>query len=339
MKSEWIWIWCGIVAVASLAGGLLPLLVRWTHRRLQMALSFVSGVMLGVALFHMLPHAVMAKAHGGGIDHHDLDPVMLAAAAGFLAMFFVERFASFHHHEPPDSSCEHGHDHSHDHAHGHTRDHAHGASVGRLTWLGAALGLTLHGLLEGVALASSVIAANTLHPGLALAGFGTFLVILLHKPFDAMTLVTLFSAGGRVGGRVHLLNLAYGLVVPVGAGLFVAGVGSADSSTVALALAFSAGTFLCIAGSDLLPELQFHRHDRFALSLMLALGVALAWGVGKFESAQHSDDHTVEAMQGAETKADRSGRDAGADRVDRIDAPEHADHAGHDHAAPKETAP
>lgn len=311
MKSEWIWIWCGIVAVASLAGGLLPLLVRWTHRRLQMALSFVSGVMLGVALFHMLPHAVMAKAHGGGIDHHDLDPVMLAAAAGFLAMFFVERFASFHHHEPPDSSCEHGHDH----AHGHTHGHAHGASVGRLTWLGAALGLTLHGLLEGVALASSVIAANTLHPGLALAGFGTFLVILLHKPFDAMTLVTLFSAGGRVGGRVHLLNLAYGLVVPVGAGLFVAGVGSADSSTVALALAFSAGTFLCIAGSDLLPELQFHRHDRFALSLMLALGVGLAWGVGKFESSRHSDDHAVEAMQGA------------------------ADHAGHDHTAPKETAP
>ena len=321
MKSEWIWIWCGIVAVASVAGGLLPSLVRWTHRRLQMALSFVSGVMLGVALFHMLPHAVMAKAHGAGIDHADLDPVMLSAAAGFLAMFFVQRFASFHHHEPPGSSCEHGHDHSHDHGHSHSHGdshaHAHGAPVGRLTWLGAGLGLTLHGLLEGVALASSVIAANTLHPGVALAGFGTFLVILLHKPFDSMTLVTLFSAGGRTGGRVHLLNLLYGLVVPVGAGLFIAGVGTADSSTVAVALAFSAGTFLCIAGSDLLPELQFHRHDRFALSLMLAIGVALAWGVGKFESSQHESAH--EAAAARHEEAERVHREPPAeDAIDRI---------------------
>ena len=82
MKSEWIWIWCGIVAVASLAGGLLPLLVRWTHRRLQMALSFVSGVMLGVAMFHMLPHAVMTRSEASGIDHDSLDPIMLAATAG-----------------------------------------------------------------------------------------------------------------------------------------------------------------------------------------------------------------------------------------------------------------
>ncbi|MFM7807607.1 MAG: ZIP family metal transporter [Planctomycetota bacterium] len=325
MRSEWIWIWCGIVALASLAGGLLPSLVRWTHRRLQMALSFVSGVMLGVALFHMLPHAVMAKANGAGIDHHDLDPVMLAAAAGFLAMFFVERFASFHHHEPPGASCEHGHDHSHDHGHahggerGHSHDHA--APVGRLTWLGAALGLTLHGLLEGVALASSVIAANTLHPGVALAGFGTFLVILLHKPFDAMTLVTLFSAGGRAGGRVHLLNLLYGLVVPLGAALFIAGVGTADNSTVAVALAFSAGTFLCIAGSDLLPELQFHRHDRFALSLMLAIGVALAWGVGKFESSQHGHESAgaSDAHEHAPAIESRAAR--------KLD-----DHADHDHS-------
>jgi zinc and cadmium transporter len=72
-----------------------------------------------------------------------------------------------------------------------------------------------------------------------------------------------------------------------------------------LARAFSAGTFLCIAGSDLLPELQFHRHDRFALSLMLALGVGVAWGVGRLESRTHGHDHAPTAA--------------------------HDDHAGHDH--------
>jgi zinc and cadmium transporter len=301
MTLEWIWIWCGLVAVASVAGGLLPSLLKWTHRRLQMALSFVSGVMLGVAVFHMLPHAVMTRAESVPMGHAALEPVMVAMALGFLAMFFLERFASFHQHEPSEASCEHGHDH---HQH-------HQASVGRLTWTGAALGLTLHGLLEGVAIASSVLAAQVLHPGLAAAGFGTFLVILLHKPFDAMTLTTLFRAGQGRGRTAHLLNLAFALVVPVGAGLFLLGSGDANPAIVAAALAFSAGTFLCIAGSDLLPELQFHRHDRVLLSVLLTLGLALAWGVGRLEAASH--DH---AAHGQPATQDHAGHD----------------HANHDHA-------
>ena len=52
---------------------------------------------------------------------------------------------------------------------------------------------------------------------------------------------------------------------------------------VSAALAFSAGTFLCISLSDVLPELQFHRHDRFKLSLALLLGIALSWGISIFE--------------------------------------------------------
>ena len=43
-------------------------------------------------------------------------------------------------------------------------------------------------------------------------------------------------------------------------------------------LAFSAGTFLCIALSDLLPELQFHAHDRWKLSAALLAGVGADGG-------------------------------------------------------------
>ena len=52
---------------------------------------------------------------------------------------------------------------------------------------------------------------------------------------------------------------------------------------VGCALAFSAGVFICISLSDLLPELEFHAHDRFKLSLALLLGVAAAWGIGYLE--------------------------------------------------------
>ena len=75
---------------SSVAGGLLPVLVDLTHRRLQFGLSFVSGVMLGVALFHMLPHALMARLEAGGDPHEAhgfLDPLMLALVLGFLALF------------------------------------------------------------------------------------------------------------------------------------------------------------------------------------------------------------------------------------------------------------
>ena len=53
-------------------------------------------------------------------------------------------------------------------------------------------------------------------------------------------------------------------------------------------LGLSAGVFLCISLSDLLPEVQFHKHDRWKLSGALILGVAIAYGVGFLEPAhQH----------------------------------------------------
>ena len=297
---------CACIVAASLAGGVVPVLVRLSHRRLQFGLSFVSGVMLGVALFHMVPHALMARmdAVGEGVEDHGLfDPLMLALALGFVAMFFLERFAQFHQHEAPEPACDdpmHGHE-GHRHAHD---DHAHGhVAIGRLTWTGAAVGMGLHSLLEGVALAASV-ATFAGHPGdgaPALAGLGTFLVILLHKPFDSMTVATLLRAGGAGRGRVLLVNFLFAMLVPVGAMLFAAGVTALGGAEVAVpyALAFSAGTFLCIAAADLLPEVQFHRHDRVGLSLALLLGLGIAAGIGRLEASAHAHLHSGAAAEPA----------------------------------------
>ena len=43
-------IYCGAVIAASLLGGWLPSLVPLGHRRMQMMISTVAGLMLGVAL-------------------------------------------------------------------------------------------------------------------------------------------------------------------------------------------------------------------------------------------------------------------------------------------------
>ena len=51
------------------------------------------------------------------------------------------------------------------------------------------------------------------------------------------------------------------------------------------ALAFAAGAFICIALGDLLPEVQFHSHDRLRLTLLFLLGVGIAFALGFLEPA------------------------------------------------------
>src|SRR5690606_3934864 len=147
-------------------------------------------------------------------------------------------------------------------------------------------GLTIHSVIEGVALAASVYHR---HDNLPLAGLGTFLVIFLHKPFDSMTIAMLMARGGWSPKARYAVNGLFALAIPVGIALFFLGMGAESSSgpLLAYSLAFSAGTFLCISLSDLLPELQFHDHDRGKLSVALLLGLALAWTISQFEAAGH----------------------------------------------------
>jgi len=278
--------YCLLVLLASLAGGWLPLLIRLTHTRLQMAISFVAGLMLGIALLQFLPHAE---------EHLSLDRAVKWVLGGFVAMFFLQRFFHFHHHDlpegDPEDCChdEHGHDHVHDH-HAHTLADK---SAKQLSWVGTALGLSLHSLLDGLALAAAVEAGTQGRMGLA--GFGVALAVILHKPFDAMAVSTLMTASGSSRFSRQVLNALFALATPLGVVLFHLGASHfADSNAIFLgcALAFCAGTFLCIACSDLLPELQFHSHDRFKLSFALIAGLAVAVLIGQFEAADHEHNHS-----------------------------------------------
>ena len=293
-------IYCALVMLASLCGGWLLILMRPTHTRLQVATSFVAGLMLGIALIHFLPDAMEQLK--------DIDRTAKWVLGGFLAMFFLQRFFHFHHHDSPvgdpEDCCHddpppavhtyeehvHDHDHPHDHDHGHeheSHEHAHtlaDKSAKQLSWVGTALGMTLHSLLDGLALAASVMAAK--QGDARLAGLGVALVVILHKPFDAMAVTTLMTASGSSRNSRHLLNGLFSLASPLGAGLFLLGASQfADSNAVFLgcSLAFCTGTFLCIASSDLLPELQFHSHDRFKLSVALLSGLAIALVIKYFE--------------------------------------------------------
>jgi len=272
--------YCLIILAASVLGGMLPLWFRLTHRGMQVAVSFVAAMMLGVGMLHMLPHAMSeARAVYSTVPGVDFT-VMLWALGGWLAMFFIERFFCFHHHDVESDPA--GELHIHEEACEDKHHHHHHD----ITWSGAAFGLAVHSVIEGIALSASVYHR---HDSLPLAGLGTFLVIVLHKPFDSMTIGMLMARGGWSPQWRHIVNGLFALAIPAGIALFYAGLASEAPTgpLLAYSLAFSAGTFLCISLSDLLPELQFHDHDRVKLSAALVVGLALALGVGKLEGLVH----------------------------------------------------
>lgn len=272
-----------LLILASLAGGLIPLVIRMTHTRLQLAMSFVSGAMLGVGLLHLLPHAYF--------EFGEIFPAVWWLMGGFLFMFFVERVFHFHHHDAPSDVDASRHDHHHD-SHEACAGHSHGRrdDERKLSWSAALIGLTLHSALDGMAMAASVATESQEAGQTQWAGLVVFLVVFLHKPFDSMTLGTLMAVAERPPRLRHIVNGLYALAIPLGIGLFYLGVdasGADQHQLLGAALAFAAGTFLCISTSDLLPELQFHSHDRFKLSAALLLGLALAAGIVVLEEQGH----------------------------------------------------
>ena len=281
-------------------GGKLPTLIRMTHTRTQLVMSFVSGLMLGIAIFHLLPHAIYTIASDQAVE--------IAARwtmIGLLVMFLLLRVFHFHHHDLSDdaheSQCvEHG---GSDHADHH---HENSLSTKPITWMGIALGLTIHTMIDGVALAASMQADWSLlsdYQGLTvLVGLGVFLAILLHKPLDALTISSLMSDSGASKTKHRLVMFVFAIICPLSAFAALWGINFISSGHglyVGAALAFSAGVFLCISLSDLLPEVHFHSHDRLKMTVVLLLGVGLALALVRVEPAHRHSESTVMVDRGA----------------------------------------
>jgi zinc and cadmium transporter len=295
-------LYCIAIIGASLLGGWLPQLVNLTHTRMQLLISLTGGFMLGIGVFHMLPHALVELGDAGP------DRAAYGMMAGLIIMFLLLRVFHFHHHGPSEVLCRHddpaaAHEHPHSAGHDHHHDHDHtGGEPGvqrSLSWVGVFLGMALHTLIDGLALGASV-EADALHGPTGLLGLGTFLAVVLHKPLDSVSITSVMAAGGWSRSSRHAASCAFALFCPLGAVLFVLGIDVLSANQpliVGCALAFSAGVFLCIALSDLLPEMEFHSHSRVPLTITLLTGVALAWAIGYAESDHAHSHQPAEAHQ------------------------------------------
>lgn len=232
-------VYLAIIAACSLLGGMLPLAANWSNRSLIMPVSFSGGVLLGAAFFDMIPESSVLLGAKIGL------PLM----AGFLLIFVLEHFLIVHPH--PEEAAEHG--------------QAHHIHMG----LTAYAGLSVHSLLDGLALSS---AYRT--PAL---GAVVTLAIVLHTIPTAFALTSLLLLDRWARGAIVLWMTLFALSIPAGALITWLMLVDAGSSIIGAAIALSAGTFLAIATSDLLPQIREHENPRNMPLVFLFAGLFVCW--------------------------------------------------------------
>jgi zinc and cadmium transporter len=222
------------VVFISLVGGFLPLLRALSQRALALLLSFSAGVLLGAVFFHMLPEV-------GSVLGDDLG---LPVLAGFLLIFVMERFVFVH-------ACE-----------------EHDCDIHQMG-LPAFLGISLHSLLDGIALGA----------GLMLPQLGpvVLLAVIIHKMPDSMSISSILLSAGWDRQKIGKLNLLFSLTTPIGALLAFLCFRVLSPENVAVAIGISAGTFLAIATADILPHVHRIEQRNPMTLVFLAIGLTISW--------------------------------------------------------------
>ncbi|WP_425494845.1 ZIP family metal transporter [Pandoraea soli] len=263
-----------LVGAASLSLGLLSKLI-------DKMVSFSAGVLLGTALLHLLPESL--ESH---VDAHVITGWLLGGLLGFFLLEKLALLRHSHHHEGDGHHHEHGHD-------------AHEAGKGG--WM-ILVGSAIHNFADGVVIAAAFLT----DPRLGLAATVSITVHeVAHKLGDFMVLLN----AGFPRRKALVLTLASSLTALAGG---VLGYFMLDrlQSLIPYLLALAASSFIYIAVSDLMPQMQRRTSPRDALPqiLLIAVGLALVvWLNGHDHEHAHGRDHDAPSSALAMSLAGASG--------------------------------
>lgn len=223
----------------SLAGGVLLLSSRRLAIRLASAATpFAAGALIAAAFFDLLPEA---------LEHGAVNAAFRWAAAGMVIFFFLEHSLQwFHHH--------------HEHR---------GKSQSQPTSLLIIIGDTIHNAIDGAAIG----AAFLLSPA---TGIVTALAVSAHEIPQEIGDFGLLLKGGMRRSKVLLVNALSALATLVAA-LIVFRLGTSVELPLDAVLGLTAGFFIYIAASDLLPSIHEKSKDKFAKLdvVLLILGLVI----------------------------------------------------------------
>ena len=222
----------GVAVVSTLVGGLVGLRLA---RDLATAIALTGGVVVAVALFHILPESIEA------VD--DPQRVGLLVGAGFLFFFLAERAVVLHHRDEPEQVKAH-------------------AQVGAL----GAAGLSLHSFFDGLGIGLAFGLDTT-------TGILVFLAVVSHDFADGLNTVgfVMRQSGDR---RRAVRWLAIDAAAPLVGAIVGAGLSIGEEQLGSL-LAVYAGFFLFMGATDLLPHAHEHPSAKRVGLTVAGFGVVL----------------------------------------------------------------
>lgn len=218
-----------IGGIFSLIGAIVLLKSKKTADGMaKYATPFAAGVLLGAAFIDLLPEALEQA--------NDDKTVLLSVLIGILLFFVLERFISvFHHHHSDQES-------------------AHGNHKKTNTNLMVIIGDTMHNALDGVAIAAAFLIGGTS------TGVVTVIAVALHEIPQEIGDFGIMLRNGMSRPKVLIVNIASALATTIAA-ILTYQLGG-DLAIVPYLLGITAGFFIYIASSDIIPEI----HDQSSQS-------------------------------------------------------------------------
>jgi len=209
---------------------------KWTPNAEMLMVGFAVGVLVGAALFDLLPEASA-----------DVGFMMTAlyALMGLGTFWFAEKIVMRHHHSHPHSDAER-------------------SNV--TAWL-VIFGDSVHNFVDGVVIAATFLA------GAALGGI-TALAVFLHEIPQELSDVSILRRAGWSRIKIISFNGLSALTAVAGAILMLAAAQNFNLITTPM-LAFTAGGFLYIAVFSLLPTVFKEMKNCSSSALAILLGLAL----------------------------------------------------------------
>lgn len=244
---SYILIFTFIGSIGALIGGIVLLAnEKFALKVSHFLASFAAGVLLGTAFFDLLPEAAR-EAEEAGQTH---DAIFFWALTGIIFFFLVERFIHwFHHHEE------------------HHREHEEQKSTLPLIIVSD----TAHNFIDGVVIAATFMTSIPL-------GIVTTFAIAAHEIPQEIADFGLMLHKGMKRPKIILVNILSAAIALAGAvGTYV--LGDIVEDYVPMLLAITAGFFIYIAASDLIPEIHYEKRKGFAQieTVLLLIGIFVIW--------------------------------------------------------------
>lgn len=227
-------------SIGALIGGIILLSrEKFALKISHFLASFAAGILLGTAFFDLLPEALRE----GQELNLDIPSWVLV---GIVLFFLIERFIHwFHHHE---------------------KHHEYRQETKTIVPL-IIVGDTVHNFLDGVVIAATFLTSIPL-------GIVTTFAVFAHEVPQEISDFGLLLHKGLARRKIIFVNIASAAAALVGAVLTYF-LGNILENYIPIFLALTAGFFIYIATSDLIPEIQYERRKNFAAieSLLLIFGI------------------------------------------------------------------